>query len=158
MYLRILLLALLGLSITDTAAAEPDKRVARALKKAGVQYTIDADGDFQVQVDTGKGRSQRVWISSQADRFEDVEVRDVFSYGVVLDDSVDEGFSGEFHRRLLSSHFKIGAWVIQSDRAACFTASIEATANPRMLRAALRAVAQTADQLEAEITPDVDRL
>lgn len=155
MTLRIALLALLGFSFSDASAA--DKRVARALKKAGIDYVLDADDDFQILVATGTGRRQVVWIRSQTSHYEGIEVRDVFSYGVVLDDHVEEGFTSEFLEELIGRRYKVGGWMIQQGRAACFNVTIDAAAKPGFLRGILLAVGNAADDVEAQVSPDEDK-
>src|SRR5690606_5159458 len=99
----------------------------------------------------------KVWISSEVGRFQDAQVRDVFAYAHVVDDELD-GLPIELYPSLLERHYKIGAWITQSHRAAVFSAAIDAAAKPHVLRSAIHAVAESADNLEQELTGDADRL
>jgi hypothetical protein len=45
-------------------AGEPDQRVEKALKKLGLKYTVDKDGDFKLIFTTQGDRTQVVFINS----------------------------------------------------------------------------------------------
>lgn len=153
---RWLMAGLACLLALPASGAEPDKRVAKALQKARIPFSIDADGDFEVIVTLG-ARTHKVWISSGVGRFQDAEVRDVFAYAHVVEDDFGS-LPDELYPALLERHYKIGAWITQSHRAAVFSAAIDAAAKPNVLRSAIYAVAESADDLERELTGDADRL
>jgi len=152
---RFAMMVLACLTAVDASAAQPDKRVAKALKKAGIEYSVDADGDYEILVSVGR-RTHKVWVRSETSWFDAAEVRDIFAYAHVTPEG--EGLPDDLYRSLLERHYKIGAWITEAGRAASFSAAIDARAKPHVLRSAILAVAESADDLEKELTGNEDAL
>jgi hypothetical protein len=60
-------------------AGEPDQRVEKALKKLGLKYTVDKDGDFKLIFTTEGDRTQVVFINSGTETLRKMEIREIWS-------------------------------------------------------------------------------
>ncbi len=57
----------------------PDPRVERALKKLGLKYEVDEDGDFKLVFAVEDNRAQVVIINSTTEALGKMEIREVWS-------------------------------------------------------------------------------
>lgn len=128
-----------------------DHRVSRILDSEDIKYEIDSDGDFKIVVDLGEGRSQLAFINSNTEIFAGVEIREIWSIGLVGDGQL----SAEVANSLLLRNrtYKVGGWEIaQGDGKvrAIFKVCLSADATPSELMAVLGIVLRVADQVEKE--------
>jgi hypothetical protein len=139
--------AQLGASVPET-----DKRAKKALDKADLKYTVDADGDFQVVFSYDDDRSQAVFMKSATEKVGAIEVREVFSYAYRSKDPLPTGAAVDALKD--NTTRKIGAWELlegNGKQALSFSVKIDAVTGPDALVTILRAVAQTADEREKEL-------
>lgn len=154
----------LGLSLAGTALAEdakpkPDPAVAAQLKALDYKYEIDDDGDYRLTFDVGEAgkRSQLVFVRSLVEEYAGFKVREVWSPGYKA--GADGAFPAAVANRLLEAGMssKMGGWGKQGP-AAIFIVRIPADAGKDALDAAITAAINSADQMEAELTPGKDDL
>jgi hypothetical protein len=134
------------------AAPETDKRAKKALDKADLKYTVDADGDFQIVFSYDDDRSQAVFMKSATQKVGAIEVREVFSYAYRSTDPLPTSAAVDALKD--NTTRKIGAWELlegNGKQALSFSVKIDATTGPDALVTILRAVAQTADEREKEL-------
>jgi hypothetical protein len=130
-----------------------DPRVASALNNLDIKYTVDSDGDYRIVYNLSNGRTQMGFIRSNTYKFAGIEMREIFSYGLL---SVNE-FGVKISNYLLreNTNKKIGSWGIErsGDKyAASFTAKISSDLKGDALVAVIIAVLNTADELERGLT------
>lgn len=152
----VLLLPLLIAASAAPAADKripPDPRVARALEAEKLDYTIEESGEYSVVIEWSNdaGRSQLVRIPSDTFRWQGGEYRDVYS--VAFRTAVGKPVEAKLADRLLieNNDSLLGFWAKQGDTVMNI-ARIRANATPSELRAAIVFVAETADELEKEVT------
>lgn len=136
---------------TQTAVA--DQRVKRALDQTDMDYTIDKDGDFRFRFELPGNRVQIVFINSKTEKYENFEIREIWSAGY----QSDTPFSAAVANRLLVNNYetKLGAWQttrLNNKNTAIFTAKVDASLSVQQLEAVLKAVRKIADDMEKEIT------
>jgi len=159
----VLIALLLGAIPLAVAAQSPapaaDARIAAQLKSLNFTYVVTEDGDYRLVIEIGdRKRTQLVVVNSNTEFYDKVEIREVWSTALLVNDPVDAALAG----RLLKANdtLKLGAWRVwpaeeNGDTAQVyivFAAQIDASATEEMLAAALSMVAETADALEKEIT------
>jgi hypothetical protein len=151
-------LLVLGLSLAGAAAAadRADPLVKKHLETAGTPFTIDDDNDFDITVDLGDGRTQKVFVLSDVNSVDGLEVRELWSAGYRAPDGKTIPVS--VANRLLehSNEVILGSWVKQSGGHGIFVIKIPADASSEDLDTAIDAVAANADKLEKEFTGDKD--
>jgi len=160
---RVLIALLVGAIPLAVAAQTPappaDARIAAQLKSLNYKYDVTDDGDYRLVIEmSDRKRTQLVVVNSNTEVYDKVEIREVWSTALLVDEAVDAALA----RRLLKANdtLKLGAWrVWPADKTGdtarvyiVFAAQIDASATEEMLAAALAMVAQTADALEKEIT------
>lgn len=137
-------------------AAVPDARIASQLKALDYQYEVDEDGDYKLvfDVDAQGKRTQLVLVRSAVEDYAGFKVREIWSVGYKAG---KEGFPGAVANRLLEASMdsKMGGWGKQGDTA-LFIVRIAADAGKDALDAALIAALNSADDMEAELTPGKD--
>jgi hypothetical protein len=139
------------------AKKQGDPRVTKLLDKAGLKSTIDSDGDFRLHNEVSDGRSQLIWILSNTSELRDLEIREVWSIAY----KSPEPFTAEVANRLLEENCqtKIGAWQMRKmgdDFVAVFSAQVAADTDSDALVTVIDAVAQTADNMEQELSKGDD--
>jgi len=134
---------------------EHDARVGKALKEAGVKYSIDEDGDYKVIFDTGDGRTQLAYVRSATNEYRNFEVREIWSFGYRAD---GDDFPALVANTLLEDTFskKLGAWT-KSGSSAIFVVRISANADAESLFSALNLAVTSADEMEEKLTGDKDQ-
>ncbi|WP_052107752.1 hypothetical protein [Aerolutibacter daejeonensis] len=139
----------------------PDPRVKRLLDKLKYKYEVDEDGDYKLVFDLDdddedekKGRSQLVYVRSPVFDYGSHEVREVWApaYKAKSDE-----FPAKVANRLLeaSQESKLGGWAKQGQYAV-FVIKVATNASAEQLDDAINAAIQSADQMEAELTPGKD--
>ena len=144
--------AVLGLTFTTSTASskgEVDTRVDFLLKKSGLKYKVDKDGDFKLTFAFDDSRSQVGFINSNTNTFQDMEIREVWSIGYK---STREP-SRRMMRAMLETNAKtkVGSWsMIKAGRfyLCVFRTRVRANADMKSLDAMIRIVVQTADEFE----------
>lgn len=149
---------LLGLALPahaeDPAPVAPDAALGKQLAAAGVKFTADEDGDYQMTFELEDGRTQLVYVLSRAESYGSNRVREVWSPGYRY--STPE-LDAKVANRLLQNSGEVimGGWVRQKSTA-MFVVKIPADASPAELRDAIEAAAACADAIEKELTGGKD--
>ncbi len=151
--------SLLALGIAFSAAAEgrSDASVKTRLDARGLKYTIDGDGDFKVTYNYSKDdRSQLVFVSGGTQTVGGFEIREVFSPAARVE---KDGINGAKALGLLaeSRSNKLGSWELQGD-ILYFVIKLPDSMDAAQLESAMDIAAQTADDMEVEISGDRDDL
>jgi len=138
--------------VTDRGPA--DLRVRRALESQGLEFEIDADGDYRVIMAWSEdGRSQLVFVNSNTETLGDAEIREVWTVGYKKETTE---LAQRVAAKLLeaSSTYKIGAWEVVwrgETVLAVLNAKIPADATPKFLGEVINVVSATADETEKEL-------
>jgi len=147
-----------GLAQENTAAAavaEHDARVRERLEQTDLKFEIDEDGDFKLLFEYDDDRSQIVFINSETETYEDLEIREIWAVGYVPDEEngkVPADVSANLIRA--NSQIKMGAWQVQKlgdKEVGVFRATISANADKETILDTLRLVGISADEKEAEL-------
>lgn len=136
----------------DTTSSSGDPRVAAALKAAGLGYSID-EGDFRLEYDVDKDRTQRVWVASGTARIDQLEVRDVWSVAARGKGEVP----ADLARMLLKENVRmiLGAWQVnqsEDEYLAVFLAQVDAAADAATLQEVIEVVMFSADRIERQLS------
>lgn len=133
---------------------EYDERVKQLLEEKEITYTVDADGDFKVEFEMGNGRTQLAFIMSATYEYGNFEIREIQAYAYRAPDGE---FPLDVTVKLLEDTFdkKLGAWGIV-DEYAVFITRIAADTDPESLWNALILALESADEMEQELSGDVD--
>ena len=134
----------------EEVAPKSDARVRAALNEAGLKFEVDSDGDYRVILKyESSGRSQLVFINSDTEKFENMEIREVWSIGA----ESKSGFTRPQLESLLklNNGYKMGSWRLTSNgQRAIFCVTASARANAESLKAIADLVARATDELERE--------
>ncbi len=131
--------------------------IRELLEEAGLEYDIDKDGDFKLVAHWKNGRSQVLYIDSEAEEFEDQEIVTIWSPA----HRVNVAQRGSLGMALLldSGTRKIGAW--EASQLDSFVYLIYysvkvplSSLTPDFLEAICHVVAEAADLLEKELSED----
>jgi hypothetical protein len=136
---------------TETSG-KSDPRVRQQLDKIGWKYEIDRDGDYKLVFRHENGRTQLIFVRSRTNEIGGLEVREVWSPGVIIEESV----SAELATDLLceNHNVKIGAWRLmpqQHGYVAVFSVTVGADADAGTLATAVQAAGTTADEKEKAV-------
>ena len=153
-----LLMAAAGVpsAAADLAPSDGDPRVQAALKAAGLTYTLD-DGDFRLEYDVDKERSQRVWVASDTVRIDQLEIRDVWSVAARGKGEVP----ADLARMLLKENVRmiLGAWQVnqsEDEYLVVFLAPVAAAADAATLQEVIEVVMFSADRIEKQLSDKDD--
>jgi hypothetical protein len=132
----------------------PDAALGKQLTAAGVKFSTDKDGDYQMTFELEDGRTQLVYALSRVESYGSNRVREIWSPGYRY--STPE-LDAKVANRLLehSGNVILGGWVRQKSTA-MFVVKLAADASPAELRDAIEAAAACADTLEKELTGGKD--
>ncbi|MGI8467987.1 MAG: hypothetical protein ACR2N3_05995 [Pyrinomonadaceae bacterium] len=130
-----------------------DARVEKALKQTKTEYEVEKDGMYKVTLGTTGKRSQAAFIVSETDKIYGSEMRGVFSYAMISDDSP----SPEITNLLLAQNMEnVSFWAIQKEKDGKFAIIniiyIPADADGKKLDWALKNVILAADEMEERLT------
>ncbi len=134
-------------------AADADPAVAKHLKDLGYEYEIDEDGDYKLLMAVGETeRSQIVFVRSAVEDYGKLRLREIWSYAYK---APGESLPSVVANRLLdaSNSLILGSWVKQGG-SAVYVAKIPAAASTEELDDAIAGAANTADEMELELTAD----
>ncbi|MFZ5636944.1 MAG: hypothetical protein ACOY82_10230 [Pseudomonadota bacterium] len=148
---------LLGFAALAPVAQAEDASVKSRLDAQGIKYEVDGDGDFKVTYNYSKeGRTQLVFVSGKTESVGGFTIREVFSPAARV---AKDGINGAKALELLaeSRKNKFGSWEIGGD-VVYFVIKLPDTVNAKQLEAAMDIAAETADDMEIEISGDRDDL
>jgi hypothetical protein len=133
-------------------AGEPDQRVEKALKKLGLKYTVDKDGDFKLILTTQGDRSQVVFINSDTETLRKMEIREIWSPAAKFSSTPPSALSQALLEK--NGSFKIGSYAYKKAGdvyVLVFHAQIPANASAEELLSVVIGVAGVADATERDI-------
>lgn len=133
-------------------ASEPDQRVEKALKKLGLKYTVDKDGDFKLIFATEGDRTQVVFITSRTEMLRKMEIREIWSPAAKFSSTPPPALSQDLLEK--NGSFKIGSYAYKKADDVyflVFIAQISANASAEELLSVVIGVAKMADATESEI-------
>lgn len=147
---------LLGSLLAPVAHAE-DAAVKTRLDARGVKYEVDGDGDFKVTYNYSKEkRSQLVFVSGSTQSVGGFKIREIFSpAGRVEKDDIDGAKALELMAE--SRKNKLGGWELDGD-VLYFVIKMPDSMDAAQLESAMDIAAETADDMEIEISGDRDDL
>lgn len=145
-----------ALAFTATQAAADDS-VAKRLDARGIKYEVDGDGDYKVTYNySSEGRTQLVFVSGRTEEIAGFKVREVFAPAARLEaDGVTEGQLAALMAK--SRSYKLGSWEVGGD-ALYFVIKLPEPLSAAQLESAMDIAAETADDMEIEISGDDDNL
>lgn len=151
-------LAVLAIAVSAAIpAAAFDKSVERRLDAQGVKYEVDGDGDYKVTYNySSEGRTQLVFVSGGTQTVAGFTIREVFAPAARVE---KDRINGAKALELLeeSRNNKFGSWEIQGD-VLYFVIKVPDSITAKELEAAMDIAAETADNMEIEISGDRDDL
>ena len=151
---RLLAASMLLSGVVLSPVALADASVQTRLDARGVKYEVDADGDYKVTYSyKSEGRTQLVFVSGKTESVGGFKVREVFA------PAAKDGISGAKAIELMgeSRSNKIGSWELQGD-VLYFVIKLPDSVDAAQLESAMDIAAQTADDMEIELSGDEDAL
>ena len=133
-------------------ASGPDQRVEKALKKLGLKYTVDKDGDFKLILATQGDRTQVVFINSDTETLRKMEIREIWSPAAKFSSTPPSALSQALLEK--NGSFKIGSYAYKKAGdvyVLVFHAQISANASAEELLSVVIGVAMMADATESDI-------
>ena len=133
-------------------ASGPDQRVEKALKKLGLKYTVDKDGDFKLVLPTQGDRTQVVFINSDTETLRKMEIREIWSPAAKFSSTPPSALSQALLEK--NGSFKIGSYAYKKAGdvyVLVFHAQISANASAEELLSVVIGVAGVADAAESDI-------
>lgn len=143
---------------TAGAGGKADPSVGRQLDQLGHKYEVDDEGDYKLVFGLGEAedsRSQLVYVRSPVESYGALRIREIWSPAYL---SATDAFPAPVANRLLEAtqESKLGAWAKQG-RYAVFVVKLPADASAAQLDDAIEAALQSADGMEASLTPGKDQ-
>lgn len=151
---RFLAASMLLLGVVLSPVALADASVKTRLDARGIKYEVDADGDYKVTYSyKSEGRTQLVFVSGGTEAVGGFKVREVFA------PAAKDGITGAKAIELMgeSRSNKLGSWELQGD-ILYFVIKLSDSVNATELESAMDIAAQTADNMEIELSGDEDAL
>jgi hypothetical protein len=142
---------------TPSPARASDNSVKGRLESRGLKYEVDNDGDFKVTYSYSKeGRTQLVFVSGGAQSVGGFQIREIFSPAARV---AKDGIDGKKALELMaeSRKNKVGSWELEGD-VLYFVLKLPDNMDAAQLESAMDVAAQTADDMELEISGDRDDL
>ena len=143
-------------------AAEPakraDVRIEDMLKRLGVQYTVNDSGNVVVSYGEDNDRSQTVYIMSETETYDGVEIREIWSNAGSFASEPD---SARLVRLMLDNGTnKIGAWALEKDDDGgyllYYSMRFPADSSDEAYQMMLEFASSVADEAEASLFGGVD--
>ncbi len=144
-------------TIVSTQVIAADQAVEARLNARGIAYEIDDDGDYKVTYNYSKdGRSQLVFVGGATETVAGFVIREVFSPAARIQ---KDGIGGAGALELLaeSRKNKLGSWEIDGD-VLYFVIKLPDSVNAQELENAMDIAAETADDMELQLSGDRDDL
>lgn len=153
-YAALLLSSACGLA---APSAHADASVQNRLAARDVQYEVDADGDYKIIYRYGEDkRTQIAFVSGHTEQIRGLVVREVFSPAArVAEDGVDGAKALELLTE--SRRNKLGSWELDGGYL-LFVIKVPDTLDAAGLEAAIDIAAQTADDMEIQLSGTKDAL
>lgn len=151
---RLLAASMLLLGVVLSPVALADASVQTRLDARGIKYEVDGDGDYKVTYSyKSEGRTQLVFVSGGTESVGGFKVREVFA------PAAKDGITGAKAIELMgeSRSNKLGSWELQGD-ILYFVIKLPDSVNATELESAMDIAAQTADNMEIELSGDEDAL
>lgn len=147
----------IGAAKRDAPATPADPRVGRLLDEADVRYTVTDEGDYGVNFTMGGGRTQVAIVRSATSEYDDLELREIWSYGYEAPPEEGDRIPGAIANRLLEENntTKMGGWARQGGHAV-FVLHVGADTDASTLSTVLQFALRSADTLEEELSGDRD--
>lgn len=138
--------------------SEYDLRIKSILEELDVEYEILEDGDFKIVLPVGDERTQALFINSNTEFYDEMEIREIWSWGYECEGELPQNVAN----KLLKNSFdqKLGAWqtyVGSETTRAMFAVKMSANANLDSVRSAIIAVITNADAIEENLSGDEDK-
>jgi hypothetical protein len=152
-----IMLVLLAVSIYTYAKPVEinyDSRVKSSLDNLGLEYSITGTGNFKVLFETGEGRTQLVFISSDTEKLGEMEIREIFAIAAILEPD-DLSQSSLFSLLELNDNYMLGAWQIHGERGdylLLFSVKMSANTTQSALYDLIELAAIVADDMEQKLT------
>jgi hypothetical protein len=146
-----------GCMLMVAGGASADASVATRLDQRGVKYQVDADADYKITINyASEGRSQLVFVSGGTQSVAGFTVREVYSPAARIG---ADGIDGAKALALLaeSRGNKLGSWEIGGD-VLYFVIKLPDDISAAQLESAITIAAETADNMEIELSGDRDDL
>lgn len=145
-----------GDSLKQNSVYKVDNRIKSQLDSMEYKYTISKTGDFKLICRIGDERTQVVFINSEIQTYQGIEIREIFAPMAVLQ---AKDMTVAFLKKLLEENYnkKMGAWQMISGNESSlitFTVKADAYCSSEVLNKIIWLVAQTADELEKEVSAD----
>lgn len=136
---------------------QSDPRVSALLDEAGIKYTVDSDGDYKVTFNMSDTRTQVAFVRSSTSEYDDLEIREIWSYAYATESPEQPQFSADLANRLLEENNtnKMGCWAKQGHRAV-FVVHVAAEADVKSFRSCLEFALLAADTMEEQLSGDTD--
>lgn len=146
-----------GCVIAPVASSAADDSVRSRLDLIGYKYEVDKDGDYKIVINySEEKRTQLVWVSGSTESFGPFNVREVYSPAArVKADGVDG--TKALDLMLRSGKTKLGDWEIRGD-GLYYAIKLPEPVTADGLKAAIKLVAETADNMEIELSGSRDAL
>jgi hypothetical protein len=136
------------------AASKHDPRVKKHLDAKGIKYEIHESGNISIDYDLGNGRSHRVIIVAETEKYLAFEIREVKALAYKIRGELPVAVANAL--LVENGEMKLGAWCVTKTKdgfsCAWFIAKIAADADWEALRTAIRFVLETADEMERKLT------
>ncbi|MFC7301830.1 hypothetical protein [Cognatiluteimonas weifangensis] len=154
---RVALFVSLLFAAASTVAQAEDASVKTRLEARGIKYVVDDDGDFKVTYSYSKeSRTQLVFVSGGTESVGGFKVREIFApAGRVQQDGIDGDKALELLAESRSN--KLGGWELAGD-VLYFVIKLPDSIDAAQLEAALDIAAETADDMEIQLSGDRDEL
>lgn len=148
-------LAAIGAAGAYAQAPQADPRLALALDSVGVKYDVNSYGNYLVLYTMSKNedRSQNVVVMSKTEKYDGIEIRELYAIGAELDDYPD--FDTLLYLMEQNATMKIGSWGVDygdSSVYILFSIKVPADINAEALNSFIYFVAEVADEFEEEYT------
>ena len=95
----------------DASAKKADPRVEEILKRLNLHYSVNSSGNVAVTYDTKDDRSQTVYVMSKTDKYNEVEIREIWSNAGTFEAEPDA--EGLMDLMTESGKNKIGCWALE---------------------------------------------
>lgn len=146
-----------GLVLAPAASGATDDSVRSRLDLIGYKYEVDKDGDYKLVINyAAEKRSQLVWVSGGTETYDTFRVREIYSPAGRL---AADGINGTKALDLLlrSGKTKLGDWEIRGD-GLYYAIKLPEPITADQLHSAIKLVAETADNMEIELSGSRDAL
>lgn len=148
-------LAAIGAACVFAQAPQADPRLAKALDSVGVKYDVNSYGNYLVLYTMSKNeeRSQNVVVMSKTEKYDGIEIRELYAIGAELDDYPDSDTL--LYLLEQSATMKIGSWGVDygdSSVYILFSIKVPADIGAEALNSFIYFAAEVADEFEEEFT------